>query len=597
MITENVRLKKENLDLRLQVSTLSNQLQVLESKQKLLESENIRLITELNKLNKKSNSILIKNNVTHNPMTKITFAPFRPPALNLKDDTHPEDELDLQWGDVNQGKNLIGANIFEEFLIIGNSDIENKKPEILYKYTNSLNNDEMITILNFAFPFGIKHQKITDSAHNQGNYGELNEILLISNSLFQHRRNAFVILLKNDEDLFKSSVSQLKLFINGERSEMRKVSLLETSNPNHFKYCICFLVRDYIAVPASPQTQKNKKNGKITADQDFEYIETEKVLCFITYYPFIRFFTDIILSILNYFKINKLKCLQDYGEPDSKIFSKIDAKFLSDEMNQDLKNILFNIHKMPLPCFNSLLVFPNFENLSGMLTFQIPDEHESSFLEVEWTSVVCFKIFRPEEFLMILLSILLEKKIVFFTRNLNLLTSTILTFLHAMRPFLWAFPVIMNLPRELFEMMSSPLPLLIGVNKDFEFFKSEKIEALFSDCVFIFLDEENKIHDFKNIEVDVLSQFYHLLSYKIHEKLSNIPNLKDSEAPKAIKEVLNILRKEIEKELIPLEIKNTKVLNIEEITENFGKDKDRFVKKFVKTQMLSCHMQKIIEKK
>lgn len=77
-----------------------------------------------------------------------------------------------------------------------------------------------------------------------------------------------------------------------------------------------------------------------------------------------------------------------------------------------------------------------------------------------------------EDFLFIMTAVCLESKLVFFSKNISLLTSSILTFYSILKPFIYVMPVIYNVPTNLFDMLEAPVPLILGINKDISFKKS-----------------------------------------------------------------------------------------------------------------------------
>ena len=286
-------------------------------------------------------------------------------------------------------------------------EILNQK--ILYSFKKSLKPDHLTTILHFAFPFGVecKKLKITDS------FSSLNEILYASNTLFEQRDRSFVFVLKCDEDIEKEINCQYKISLNSSKN-LRKVSLLQTSNPNHLKYCICFVSNDYQQVtikkscsPSKEDPKKKKKEKERTTDDEYEtvFFATKKVYCFVSYYPFIKFFTDVIISILNYLKVNKMKFSHEHEvDPMFEVYKKLDSSFLHHQMNNELELILKNIYENQIPCFASTLIFPNFDDLKGMIEFQIPQESHCFFLEAEWLSSCVFSNFKCEKFLFLFLA-------------------------------------------------------------------------------------------------------------------------------------------------------------------------------------------------
>ena len=63
----------------------------------------------------------------------------------------------------------------------------------------------------------------------------------------------------------------------------------------------------------------------------------------------------------------------------------------------------------------------------------------------------------------IYLNILQEKNIVFVSNDNEKLSAAISTFSCLIKPFQWPFPKIYNLPKDCLMMISSPIPVIIGL--------------------------------------------------------------------------------------------------------------------------------------
>lgn len=62
-------------------------------------------------------------------------------------------------------------------------------------------------------------------------------------------------------------------------------------------------------------------------------------------------------------------------------------------------------------------------------------------------------------------------------------------FLSALKPFKWPHPFVMFLTNDLMHMFDSPFPLIIGINKSYDFIKENKLYKTHSHCIFVNLDE------------------------------------------------------------------------------------------------------------
>jgi len=332
--SKNYKLSQELFELKLELASAKNNLRSVEADLVHYKSNEKKLHSQIQKMEvqfatpmkNEISQLLIKRPIfsesmpplhqikakklterIDSPQTKIYFTPMlgktndpNEDNVNVSKSSSSEDDslndiakqkLENLFKKGDGGKMIIGNKIFEDFLIIGaeNQDIidmfEQKKnvkdsevvlgPKILYSFKNNLKNDHLTTILHCAFPFGIesKKLKITDS------FSSLNEILYTSNTLFEQRDRSFVFVLKCDEDIEKEINCQYKISLNSGKL-LRKVSLLQTSNPNHLKYCICFVSNDYQNLKMkkpNPKEEKKKKNKKETTENHAINIEEESV--------------------------------------------------------------------------------------------------------------------------------------------------------------------------------------------------------------------------------------------------------------------------------------------------------------------------------
>lgn len=653
--SKSFRLSQELFELKLELASTKNNFRNLEAELTIYKSNEKKLHSYIQKLecqlsipNDKiaMSQLLIKRPIfsdlqskkkfssqLDSPQTKIFFTPMIGKKYDPNDEIVDQESSDDSLDDIAKqemenlfkkgNKAVIGDKIFEDFLIIGADNkgifemLENHKnsieheilnPKILYSFKKSLKPDHLATILHCAFPFGIecKKLKITDS------FSSLNEILYASNTLFEQRDRSFVFVLKCDEDIEKEINCQYKISLNSSKN-LRKVSLLQTSNPNHLKYCICFVSNDYQQVtikkscsPSKEDKKKKKKDKETTTDEEYEtvFFSTKKVYCFVSYYPFIKFFTDVIISILNYLKVNKMKFSHEHEvEPIFEVYKKLDSSFLHHQMNNELELILKNIYENQIPCFASTLIFPNFDDLKGMIEFQIPQESHCFFLEAEWLSSCVFSNFKCEKFLFLFLALMLEKTLVFFSRNLALLTSTLMTFVCLLKPFKWPHPMIFNIPESLLEFLDSPVPILIGINKGKEYILEKKLNESHKECIFINIDEVEIFNDF-HLDEEVHSQFYHQLAIKLNVQFDYFKHKKETSGKKnvvmnpdkndkeACLKIFEIIKEFLDKEIIEYIEKNKskfvkdKGLGTQDLSK-LNEIQDGFIRRFVQTQMFS----------
>lgn len=97
-----------------------------------------------------------------------------------------------------------------------------------------------------------------------------------------------------------------------------------------------------------------------------------------------------------------------------------------------------------------------------------------------------------EDFLFIYFWMLNERNIIFISTDQQVLSSSISFFMQLLHPFVWCYPLIFNLPRECFVVLSSPVPIIVGLNLQKQQVFNEIIPnycELKQFNLFVFLDE------------------------------------------------------------------------------------------------------------
>jgi hypothetical protein len=89
---------------------------------------------------------------------------------------------------------------------------------------------------------------------------------------------------------------------------------------------------------------------------------------------------------------------------------------------------------------------------------------------------------------------LLEKTVVFFSKDVRLLTSTIGVLLSLMKPLKYTYPTIFNLPESQFGLLEAPLTVMVGINKGEDFFWEQNLIQVCEPGTIFFMLDEKKIY-------------------------------------------------------------------------------------------------------
>ncbi len=460
------------------------------------------------------------------------------------------------------------------------------------------------TMENYAFPFGVKVENLClDESCSQ-----LNQILFTSNNLLDQRNNCFSFVIKTEESYNKANFHHNKSLYEGIANftssnyskdsadafaKLNQLELLEICNSNNFLYVFGLKTMDFI--------EAKGLKGKVSKEKRFWAIE--KSYCFISKYPFMKLFIEAILQILNIAKIRKMKLQL---EQNTESFSKIDTDFLINFFANDLTKLLeflLNSSQKAL-FFDNLLEFLD-HKLPFELSFRIPDFTKSFYLESDWNASLALSNLSPEVFSFVFLSILLENSMVFFSESLGLLTSSLMLFVNLIQPFKFHFPVVFNLPNELFQILESPMPILMGINREKGFI--EGFYQKYTNIIFVSLDnlkiynknlmKEHLNDDFFNKLASIFRGFQEKFHVKndgfLKKELIGNPSFEQREACFGLFKGISCFLEQKLVKLIPekalYDVNGKNLLNYEMIRgqmKNKGRD-NKFLERFLYTQMLT----------
>ncbi|KAJ6238447.1 denn domain-containing [Anaeramoeba flamelloides] len=116
----------------------------------------------------------------------------------------------------------------------------------------------------------------------------------------------------------------------------------------------------------------------------------------------------------------------------------------------------------------------------------------------DYESINLFALLDPEKILLLFASILFEKRIIFSSTNLQILTNSLQTATALLHPFEWQFVKIPILPLELLDTTTAPFPYIVGIH-------SSLLNELSTDYIgeVIFCDlDENRVEgtqEFKSL--------------------------------------------------------------------------------------------------
>jgi len=507
--------------------------------------------------------------------------------------------------------------LFEDFFIIGPSqdDMESfvkqnsdksrgiLPAKILSSYPSNIsctNEAPRASIPDFTFPFGAEIKRIKSTPSFSG----LNPIIYTSSDYEQRSRCfAFPLLSRNFEA--------------PEEPESVWGEVIQTSNPDKLLYIICINFKDFVTM--SDKGSKDKKSLSRV-----KYWEVNKAMCFMSYYPFTTFFFDVLMKILNLLKVERMVKMTELTPTDLDRHESVDMKFTDNFFENVIKKNLGALLSANIPTFGALL---NFKLLGSFaetqIEFKLDQQNLAYTFEVSWACTVVFRYITYKDLLWFYTALLLERKLVFLTSNIHLLTAILFVLKSLIKPFSYPFPLIFNLPEVLTVYCDAPGAALIGINKGEEYLKEQELFQQYPSCIFVCLDEEKMYLDpennvqsvqFNNFERPLITYYTKLnsnfnraiveakkSSKRIANKHESIKLTEDHEEREKSFKIMELFKETIEKKLLsfipsrPIYKNNNKELDYDEIGRIImarAKDVDKkFLKEFLQTQIWAYYVE------
>lgn len=145
-----------------------------------------------------------------------------------------------------------------------------------------------------------------------------------------------------------------------------------------------------------------------------------------TYYPLANFFFDVLTKLQEILKIERMMEISHADTQDLAYHQNVDetltAKFFTSVVKKNLKELL---EKKNLE-FSTSLEFKlkgNFIELNASI--EVPEKSKAYLMESDWAYPTVFYYFPLKDLLWLFSAMMLERKLVFFSKNLYLLTSSL----------------------------------------------------------------------------------------------------------------------------------------------------------------------------
>ncbi|CAD8102412.1 unnamed protein product [Paramecium primaurelia] len=344
----------------------------------------------------------------------------------------------LKQPNIDEQHTYLGQRFFEHFLIIG-PDLEelqsvNKqtneivvKPKILYQFPNV--NEHLYDVVPiYTFPNGILSKKLEASANNFNDkvLPQLKQIIMQTLQLTKGDNQYSITIPREDIQ---------------ENSRMTVSEFVQESNPNVFRNIICFEINEFICLDP----------------KSYSCWLCPIVHCFVSYYPFIKFFLKENANIWNQLKLERIEpCL---SEASSHEVIKRDFIFMKNKLNTIIKR-LFGLRSIQL-------TYDQKYQLND-IQIQTPKKDSAQFLQFLWGCDQTFQILSFKELIYLISHVLLSQRVILFSKKKSVLSHIMLTVISLMHPFTYKLPFCIFIPDELIDRVAAPCPFFFGVIGEYE---------------------------------------------------------------------------------------------------------------------------------
>jgi hypothetical protein len=380
------------------------------------------------------------------------------------------------------------SKLFDHFLVVGceqHEDVAQATPKILYRFSNDTKL-EFQSLEDFCFPTGFHSSHVPRIDIDDKYTKDLAaQKMPVRNLHIKNQQNSFIFTLTSEKREIRYGICVIDDIIQAPSFLSVNDGASETAQSHK---------------TASPSvTQRDTKNSNIftrlrLAGKQNQNSMRSYAYLFITSYPFFNLYFDLIYNILEL----------DYCTGIVATEVTVAQQFTSE--THPVIKILHKFYETPVPVSGKAFKF----QIGNGIEFRRPaiELAEEDELLSEYCLPILFHVLSEANILWILSAILLEKKIVFVSNNLRVLSSCVLSYVPLVRPFRLQSVVIPILPDKLLAFLEAPVPVLIGVpNSDL----IRRIRDSFTDVIIVDIDR-NRITCPSDIKVPNISKATRLVS-------------------------------------------------------------------------------------
>ena len=397
------------------------------------------------------------------------------------------------------------------------------KPKLITKFPEFDNNNDTIDneILSYCFPFGFKPYY-----NDTGKIMEKKFSIILDNNLFsseypQKYMTCFLFYESlaqykdlYDEIIWAKNIKGINNTNNNEENDIKSVNNKKNSlkasqildnteesyNENKARknsFIHKEIKSKYQRTYTRAVEQEDKSLNKYSKTYQYKYYFIPKCICLISIHPYIKLFQEILSLIYKY----SLSCQQI---PIEKIIT----------------NLLIEVPIAPRGLYSI-----NFNLLNSVKTLERSNNNELLLTEIDLRNI--YHNINLDIQIEVIKHILLGSKIIFFSKNLNILTEAIITFLFLIFPFKYSYQVTSYLNKNNYIILESISPYFIGINETYnsDFFTKNDIIIKGMDILIVDIDNNST----ELLSEDIFPDFPSKLIYNLIKDIKTIEKCEDEE--------------------------------------------------------------------
>jgi hypothetical protein len=185
-------------------------------------------------------------------------------------------------------------------------------------------------------------------------------------------------------------------------------------------------------------------------------------------------------------KISRILQFTAKSGDDPDIYASLDVGYLQKLMSDKFAEKLGVIYQEPIPEFESTIALQIYNDT---IQYNLLSREKAHMSDALWALPMAVSALTLDEFLWLYTAFMTEHHIVFVGENQSLLTACVIALLAIVKPLRWPSPVVCLLPQSLTDLLSSPVPILVGLPCSMLYFHQNRIQEQFEHCIFVLLDE------------------------------------------------------------------------------------------------------------